>query len=106
MLRELNAPTDYDKPECYEELTAVQKATLQDWIAENIEPRESINKGCTSYGLKHFFEASENGFYLKNGMFKGAMLAAGYHAGDTTLKNWHFNVSQKSVTRFYKLANE
>lgn len=106
MLRELNKITEYDLPEHYEQLTSDQKEVLQLWIASNLAPIVSINKRCTSYGLKHFFEAATGGFYISNGMFKGAMLAAGYRIGDVAAKNWHFNVSQKSVNRLYEWINQ
>lgn len=105
MLSELRKVTEYDLPEHYEQLTYPQKESLQLWIATNLAPITSINTHCTSYGLKHFFETAPDGFYISNGMFKGAMLATGYRVGDTSAKNWHFNVSQKSVNRLYEWIN-
>jgi hypothetical protein len=106
MWRELTKITEYDLPEHYDELTSPQMEALQLWIANNLVPIGSINKRCTSYGLKHFFEAASGGFYISNGMFKGAMLVAGYRVGDVSAKNWHFNVSQKSVNRLYEWINK
>jgi hypothetical protein len=105
MWAELTKITEHDLPEHYDQLTTPQKETLQLWIVSNLMPIGSINSRCTSYGLKHFFEATSDGFYISNGMFKGAMLAAGYQVGDRSSKNWHFNVSQKSVNRLYEWIN-
>ena len=106
MLSELTKITEYDLPEHYAQLTPPQKESLQIWIATNLAPITSLNKRCTSYGLKHFFEASPDGFYISNGMFKGAMIAMGYHVEDVSAQNWHFNVSQKSVNRLYEWINK
>jgi len=35
-------------------------------------------------------------FYVYNGVFKGAMLAAGYKVKNKSDRNWVFNISQKS----------
>lgn len=101
-----NTRSEADEPEGYDKLSPSEKEILQAWIAANLESIASFNTGCTSYGLKHFFEQSANGFYIHNGAFKGAMLAAGYRVKDSSLQNWNFNVSKKSVTRLYKLSNE
>ena len=87
------------------EALCVSARNLLAWIAINLKPIGSINRRCTSYGLKHFFEASRDGFYITNGMFKGAMLQAGFFTGDKSLKNWHFNVSAKSVRQLYEWIN-
>ena len=44
----------------------------------------------TSYGIKHDFE--REGFYLTNGQFKGAMLAAGYDPEKANELNWTFKI--------------
>jgi hypothetical protein len=33
---------------------------------------------ASSYALKHYFEVADDGFYITNGQFKGAMLEAGF----------------------------
>ena len=96
---------DVDLPSAYDKLSEDQKAILQRWIDDNIAKVKTINDGCTSYGLKHFFEASEGGFYITNGMFKGAMLAAGFYTNNEDDLNWNFNVSRKSVKELYKWLN-
>jgi len=40
--------------------------------------------------LKHRCENAAGGFYISNGQFKGAMLAAGYVPIDSSDRNWHF----------------
>lgn len=86
-----------NNPTNYEELSIEQKEILQDWIFKNFEIAERFNLTHTSYGLKHLFEKSPEGFYITNGQFKGAMLNAGYKVKDHKELNWHFNVSKRSV---------
>lgn len=42
------------------------------------------------------FEESEDGFYITNGQFKGAMILSGYSVNDPDELNWTFNVSELS----------
>lgn len=105
MLAQLSKVTDGDFPEEFDKLSASQQETLLAWIAINLKPIRSVNRRCTSYGLKHFFEASRDGFYITNGMFKGAMLQAGFFTSDEAQKNWHFNVSARSVRQLYEWIN-
>ncbi|MDP9476457.1 MAG: hypothetical protein M3R38_12375 [Actinomycetota bacterium] len=42
-----------------------------------------------SYTMKHDFETA-GGFYVTNGQFKGAMLAAGYQPAKRGEQNWRF----------------
>lgn len=100
--KRVNPPIELDMPERYESLSESEKEVLQHWITENLEPTDRMNKRSSSYGMKHFFEKSENGFYITNGAFKGAMLVAGYRVDDRDEKNWSFNVSQKSINRLIK----
>lgn len=92
-----------DLPSAYDELSPEQKHTLEDWIAAWLIPGKKINKSHTSYGLKHYFEASERGFYISNGQFKGAMLALGFRADDPESLNWCFNITVKSMNNLKKL---
>lgn len=85
-----------NQPECFYDLSLEQQQILLEWIAVNFLPRESFNTSKTSYGLKHIFERTPNGFYIYNGAFKGAMLKCGYRVKDTKELNWCFNISQKS----------
>jgi uncharacterized protein YozE (UPF0346 family) len=80
-----------DLPERYDELSSEHRTYLQDWIKANIR---AAREECptTSYGMKHYFERSDNGFYITNGQFKGAMLEAGYKPIDPHEQNWTFKV--------------
>lgn len=85
-------------------LTHEEHQILIEWIQANFIPIKSFNNNApTSYGLKHIFEHSENGFYIDNECFKQAMLECGFKAKDETELNWIFNISQKSpalINRF------
>ncbi|AWZ48438.1 hypothetical protein C3495_06235 [Clostridiaceae bacterium 14S0207] len=88
---------NYDDPKNFKDLSTTQKKILLNWIDENLEKIKSFNTKHTSYGLKHLFEKSTNGFYIDNGTFKGAMLEANYKIQNTNEKNWVFNISNKSA---------
>lgn len=82
------------------ELTKEKQKALVIWCS-SISKTKNINKlGKSSYGLKHVFEYSENGFYITNGMFKGAMIEAGFEHTDGI--NWYFNYSHKSLKAIMK----
>jgi len=85
-----NNPTDFNK------LNSEEQSRLLNWISENLTPIKSFNENHNSYGLKHYFEADANGFYVTNGAFKGAMLKTQYKAKDTYDINWYYNISEKS----------
>lgn len=77
-------------------LTESQYNILIKWIKKNLLPRETFNDIKTSYGLKHLFEFSEDGFYVDNDTFKQAMLECGFKVRNPSKENWIFNISQKS----------
>lgn len=87
-----------NKPEHFNELTAQQKETLLNWISENLEPfrTKSYISKRNSYRLKHNFEFSEEGFYITNGQFKGAMLASGFIPKDYDTLNWYFTLGKNA----------
>jgi hypothetical protein len=95
-----NAPGDYWR------LTHEQRKLLQSWIKRTLVPAARADL-LTSYTWKHRFEGSDEGFYLTNGAFKGAMRAAGYQPTKKTAReiNWRFKVklirklSEKERTR-------
>ncbi len=83
-----------EQPETFENLTEREKTILLIWIEKHVQasPRPSKRD---SYGVKHDFEhsKSEGGFYVTNGQFKGALLAAGYTPVEEDIKshiNWRF----------------
>lgn len=98
MTNDLNLPNEFNN------LNESEQQTLIEWCS-CISKIKSINLKRTSYGLKHIFERSENGFYITNGMFKGAMLECGfdYKPVDSSSPNWHFNVSEKAIKELKKL---
>jgi hypothetical protein len=87
--------TDGNNPSEYDELLDAEKAALQAWIQLAVEPADRADMCRNSYGMKHDFEAV--GFYVTNGMFKGAMLAAGYQPTETTRNdiNWKFRAKPR-----------
>jgi len=89
-------PIECNDVSCFNELSANEQKSLLDWISENIKPGDNFNPTLSSYGLKHLFENSENGFYITNGAFKGAMLKRNYFVKNRFHINWIFNISEKS----------
>lgn len=89
----INQSEEYDKlPEC-------DKFVLQEWIKECLGPYRTKNYNYhlpTSYGLKHRFQFGNSGFYITNGQFKGAMLAAGYEPKDPNELNWVFQLGKRA----------
>lgn len=83
--------TGLDNPNLFNELSDNNKQKLLKQIDENLYSIKSFNDRHTSYGLKHKVP-----FYVYNGVFKGAMLAAGYKVKNKSDRNWVFNISQKS----------
>ena len=77
-----------DDPRDYENLNPEEQATLRAWIEVAMRPARSVGPS-TSYTMKHDFE-SAGGFYVTNGQFKGAMLAAGYLPVKREELNWRF----------------
>jgi hypothetical protein len=87
---------DANNPKNFDQLSSEQQSTLTSWIATYLESIKSFNERHTSYGMKHLFENSKDGFYVTNGAFKGAMLDCGFKVKDRSALNWAFNVSEKS----------
>jgi len=69
---------------------------LKEWIEHNLVPIKTFNDFKTSYGLKHIFEFSENGFYVDNDTFKKAMVECGFRVRSRNTENWVFNISMNS----------
>lgn len=76
-----------DDPRQYLLIDIGLQRALLDWI------HNSMNgvwlRDLTSYGMKHRFEAATK-VYVTNGVFKGAMLAAGFEPKDSREQNWTF----------------
>lgn len=82
-----------DEPSEYENLSIVEKEILLKWIITKLNRGDKYYKKESSYSLKHYFEDSLEGFYISNGQFKGAMLAAEYTVANPNDKNWYFKIS-------------
>lgn len=87
---------EIDKTTEYYTLTRHQQKAIQRFIRSDIAPHVIKSyRGVSSYAIKHRFEETEHGFYINNGMMKGAMEAAGYEPHDRTVKNWEYALSVK-----------
>lgn len=82
-----------DPPEEFDALPPAKKSALLAWIDGAMIPAKTYGKH-TSYTLKHCF--GDDGFYVTNGEFKGAMLAAGYEPKDRKAQNWTFKVRPRA----------
>lgn len=85
-------PTNTDDPATYNLLSKAEQNRLQEWIDKNLKPYEikTYNKHHTSTQIKHAIP-----FYVTNGEFKGATVAAGFTQKEISKKNWIFKVSKK-----------
>lgn len=90
MKREEKQMHELDLPEAYDQLRPLEKEILTYWIEHAICGAVRYSKR-SSYGIKHDFE--REGFYITNGQFKGAMLAAGYQPKSTRELNWIFKIT-------------
>jgi hypothetical protein len=82
---------ELDSPKEFDLLPPLKRELLLRWIDLVLYPAVTIWRDTTSYGLKHAAE-DDLGFYISNGQFKGAMLAAGHKPADTWEQNWMFRV--------------
>ena len=78
----------------YEALSDERKAILNVWITCNFTSSPRALRNVTSYGLKHEFERSDEGFYVTNGQFKAAMRKAG-HKPVRYGQNWRFRIARR-----------
>jgi hypothetical protein len=105
-MTEDGANTGVNDPARYDRMPKEEQQALREWIAAVLRPATRVHHDHTSYGLKHVFEGDNalgtpmrrrgprvrlrTGFYVDNGQFKGAMLAAGYEPEDRSAMNWLF----------------
>ena len=75
----------------FRRLEPQQQEALVDWIRAVLVPAKTIFHR-NSYGMKHDFEREPDGFHIRNGAFKGAMLAAGFRPVDELELNWRSRV--------------
>lgn len=78
-------------PAEFQTLEPGQQAALVDWIKSVLVLAKTAFRR-NSYGMKHDFEREPDGFYIRNGAFKGAMLAVGFPPVDEHELNWRFRV--------------
>lgn len=95
-------PDGYDDPVRFLDLSPLEQVVLVTWVLNTLAPSKGINYADDSYSLKHYFSDSGCGFYIMNGMFKGAMLVTGFKVADKHSKNWCFNIKPSSTTNLYR----
>src|ERR1035438_9641359 len=83
-------------PAGFQNIKHEEQATLVDWIRAVLVPAKTVFRR-NSYGMKRDFAREPDGFYIKNGAFKGAMLAVGFHPVDEHELNWRFRVKPANV---------
>lgn len=88
-----------DSPNEFNDLSSTEKSKLLTWISQNLTKIKSINNKHSSYTLKKLFEKSNQGFYITNGQFKGAMLESKFEIKSKYEQNWYFNISEKSIKK-------
>jgi hypothetical protein len=81
---------DQNAPARFFELTAAERRVVLFWIRSVMKTAENPSE-TTSYGMKHHCE-EEAGFYICNGAFKGAMLAASHDPVDPAERNARYLV--------------
>jgi hypothetical protein len=79
-----NHPSEFDK------LDQAEQTALLYWVRNAIPRGSVVNRDVDSYGIKHHFE--DEGFYVTNGAFKGAMVLAGHLPADLSTLNWVFRI--------------
>jgi hypothetical protein len=87
-----------NSPDRFYDLTENQQTEMINWIQANLISRKTINENCSSYGLKHVFSSEKKGkgYYVTNGQFKGAMIAAGFEPIEFDVLNHTYRISKKS----------
>ncbi len=73
------------------DLSVAQRALLVGWIRDAFVPAYHVFHR-TSDSLRHESDRERPGFSVTNGMFKGAMLSAGFRPVDAREVNWRFRV--------------
>ena len=85
-----------NSPAQFLELEPAEQAALLDWIKSVLVPAKTPFRR-NSYGMKHDFDREPDGFYVRNGAFKGAMVAAGFPPVDEYEVNWRFRVRPAKI---------
>lgn len=87
---------DIDRPSQFLNLDSDVQSYVLKWCKEHFAQTKSFNDKHTSYGLKHILQ-QQNGTYLTNGQFKGAMILSGFEVKNIEDINWIFNISEQSA---------
>ena len=82
---------DPNDPARFYELDLRQQSGLVQWIQAVLVKAKTVFSR-SSYDVKHDFEREPDGFYVYNGAFKGAMVAAGFYPVYEREMNWRFRV--------------
>lgn len=77
------------------DLTRDEQFQLLDWIHDRLRVSHSWDMTCSSYGLKHLYEA-ETGRYVTNAQFKDAMAVSGYLPKDRGALNHNYRLHPSS----------
>ena len=93
---------DIDRPNQFMNLDSDIQSFVLKWCKEHFISTKSFNEKHTSYGLKHILQ-HQNGTYLTNGQFKGAMVLSGFEVKDIEDLNWVFNISEQSAALKLKI---
>lgn len=94
----MNIREKIDHPTEYRKLPRYKQKAIQRFIRNEIAPHVIKSyRGVSSYAIKHRFEETEHGFYITNGVMKGAMQAAGFEAKEERAKNWEYALSVKAM---------
>lgn len=88
----------------FKELSNDEKTELIAWIVNAFEPTEGVTDERTSQDFRYYFGHTPLGFHVTNGVFKGAMLTAGFFPQSGSDKNWKFNVTPASVERIKQVT--
>ena len=93
---------DKDSPLAFNNLTKSEQDILLEWCKDLVRIK-ATNHHQDTYTVKHLF--SKGRFYITNGAMKGALLLTGFTPFDTNALNWKFNISERSLKKLWKEAN-
>lgn len=74
------------------------------WFLENVDRGTRLNKGITSYGIKHTAESC-SGQYISNGMFIAAVIDMGFGPQDPKKKKWVDRDNDLNVWTYITLSS-
>lgn len=86
-----------NNPNDFYNLSPEERKSLIKWITHKLGRSDQVYKKASSFYFKDCFENADNGFFVTNGQFKGALLEAEYRIDDKKKMNWHANFSIQRV---------